>query len=100
MSLETRKCIYFDEDPASIPESFRPKLFKQYTMLDCLFECRAKRIMKECGCLPYYYPDFKTVWNRETSCNVTGLQCLADKYGKVEAKYSDKYFLHLIKLFQ
>ena len=82
MKPEVRKCIYYGEDPASMPESYRPKAFEQYTMINCLLECNAERIMEECGCLPYYYPNFKEVWNRETSCNVTGLQCLADNYCK------------------
>ena len=86
MKPEVRKCIYYGEDPASMPESYRPKAFEQYTMIDCLLECNAERIMEECGCLPYWYPNFKEVWNRETSCNVTGLQCLADNYLTLRSK--------------
>ena len=86
MTFEKRQCIYFDEDLAAIPESYRPELFKQYTMTECLYESRAKQIMKECGCLPYYYPDYKIVWKQETSCNVTGIQCLANKYVELRIK--------------
>ena len=38
-------------------------------------------MQKLCGCLPYYYPAFGTVWNVSTSCNVKGLRCLARKSG-------------------
>ena len=34
-------------------------------------ECNAQRLDIECGCLPYYYPNFEHVWNT-TTCNLTG----------------------------
>ena len=80
MNYERRKCLFYGEEISNIPEKFRPKAFKVYTMINCLLECDATHIMEECGCLPYSYPNFKQVWDVETSCNVTGLQCLADKY--------------------
>ena len=80
MNYERRKCLFYGEEISNIPEKFRPKAFKVYTMINCLLECDATQIMEECGCLPYTYPDFKQVWDVETSCNVTGLQCLADEY--------------------
>ena len=82
MRFDRRKCIYYGEDVAMIPESYRPEAFKKYAMIDCLLERDAKLIMEECGCLPYTFPNFKDAWNCETSCNVTGIQCLANKYGK------------------
>ena len=82
MEFDRRKCIYYGEPASKIPKDYRPKAFKEYTMINCLLECDATRIMEECGCLPYSYPSFKKVWNRETSCNITGLQCLSDKYCK------------------
>ena len=93
MTYDRRKCLYYGEDASGIPESFRPEAFEEYTMINCLLECDAKRIMEECGCLPYYYPNFKQVWNQETSCNITGLQCLADKY--CEEKNNDYICLEL-----
>ena len=80
MNYERRKCLFYGEEISNIPEKFRPKAFKVYTMINCHLECESTHIMEECGCLPYTYPDFKQVWDVETSCNVTGLQCLADKY--------------------
>ena len=31
-------------------------IFKSYTEENCLLECRAKHLLRLCGCLPYYYP--------------------------------------------
>ena len=81
MAHERRKCIYYDEDVSNMPLASRPQVFEHYTMIGCLFECRAKRVMKKCGCLPYTYP-IESLGGHETHCNVRGLQCLADEYGK------------------
>lgn len=53
----------------------RPLIALQY--LVTLQECRARTLDRECGCLPYYYPDFEKVWQRDTTCNVTALQCIS-----------------------
>ena len=82
MSFDKRKCLYHGEAASKIPALYRPKAFKDYTMVNCLLECDAKIVMDECGCLPYHYPEFKKVWHTETSCNVSGIQCLADNYRK------------------
>ena len=82
MNYDKRKCLYYGEPASEIPTLFRPKAFKDYTMVNCLLECNAKIVMDECGCLPYHYPDFQKVWDVESSCNVTGIQCLADNYRK------------------
>ena len=82
MHYDKRKCLYYGEPASEIPTIYRPKAFKDYTMVNCLLECNAKIVMDECGCLPYHYPDFQKVWDIESSCNVTGIQCLADNYRK------------------
>ena len=82
MSFDKRKCLYHGEAASKIPALYRPKAFKDYTMVNCLLECDAKIVMNECGCLPYHYPEFKKVRHTETSCNVSGIQCLADNYRK------------------
>ena len=82
MNYDKRKCLYYGEPASEIPTLYRPKAFKDYTMVNCLLECNAKIVMDECGCLPYHYPDFQKVWDVESSCNVTGIQCLADNYRK------------------
>ncbi len=33
-------------------------LFSNYTYENCLFECQMKRAIKECGCVPIYFPRF------------------------------------------
>ena len=47
----------------------------------CLLECRARLLQEKCKCLPYYYPDFGSVWNASAICNLKGLSCLARKSG-------------------
>ena len=51
-------------------------------MTDCVMECRAKLTIETCGCLPYFYPKFKSTSDRDPSCNATGLKKLAENYGK------------------
>ena len=80
MDYRKRKCLYYGEAASEIPALYRPQAFKNYTMAHCLLECNARIVMSECGCLPYHYPDFRKVWNTETSCNISGIQCLADNY--------------------
>ena len=58
-------------------------VFKDYTRANCVFECQARSIFKNCGCLPYHYPEFHLVntgiWKNVTStaCNHTQLICLS-----------------------
>ena len=99
MDYRQRKCLYYGEMASEIPALFRPKAFKDYTMVNCLLECNAGIVMNECGCLPYHYPDFEKVWNTETSCNVSGLQCLADNYRKyfsVLRKFESDIISHVL----
>lgn len=80
MAFGRRKCVLRNEtDKNALPDDARLKVFKQYSREACLMECRARIIMKECGCLPYYYPDFRKVWRKDTACNIKGLGCLAKK---------------------
>ena len=81
MPLEKRKCLKHDEDMTLHPE-VRLEVFMNYSRRACLLECQARKIQSLCGCLPYYYPDFSTTWKKETHCNLTGLQCLANISGR------------------
>ena len=81
MVLRRRQCLTHDEnfeklDPED-SEKYKPKLFTHYTMQGCVMECRAKFSLDECGCLPYYYPEFKDA----KMCNVTQIQCLSNIAG-------------------
>ena len=102
MDYRQRKCLYYGEMASEIPALFRPKAFKDYSMVNCLLECNAAIVMDECGCLPYHYPDFEKVWNAKTSCNVSGLQCLADNYRKyfsVLRKFESDHILISFRMF-
>ena len=81
MVLRRRKCLTHDENFEELdPEDsrkYKPKYFSHYTMQGCVMECRASYSMDKCGCLPYYYPEFKDA----KMCNVTGIECLSNIAG-------------------
>ena len=93
MVLERRKCLIHDEDFEKLDpndsKKYKPKYFSHYTMQGCVMECRAKYSMSKCGCLPYYYPEFKDA----KMCNVTQIQCLSEIAGsrKIGCKFSPNY---------
>ena len=68
MSFARRGCIKKEEDVDGI----ELVVFSNYDKKACLMECNAKRLNKQCGCLPYYYPNFGHVWNKPTSCDLLG----------------------------
>ena len=62
-------------------------VFEDYTRTNCVFECQAKSMFQNCGCLPYQYPEFHLVntgiWKNvsSTACNYTQLICLSRAKG-------------------
>ena len=68
MSFERRRCIKEDEDIDGV----KLEVFSNYDEKACSMECHAKKMRAQCGCLPYYYPNFEYVWNMTTTCNLTG----------------------------
>ena len=62
-------------------------VFEDYTRTNCMFECKAKSIFKNCGCLPYQYPEFHLantgIWKdyNSTACNYDQLICLSKVKG-------------------
>ena len=58
-------------------------VYQDYTRANCVFECQANSLFKNCGCLPYQYPEFHLantgIWENITSqaCNYTQLTCLS-----------------------
>ena len=101
MVLRRRKCLTHGEDFDKLePEDsikYKPKYFTHYTMQGCVMECRAKFSMSECGCLPYYYPEFKEA----KMCNATQIQCLSGIAGMsaIEFSFSTIVILFLNQLF-
>ena len=80
MSLSRRKCVTYNEDLKKV--GIDMEAFVNYSRPSCLLECRAKLLFEQCGCLPYFYPDFATVWHKNhTDCNDVGLKCLAERAG-------------------
>ena len=76
MDFRRRKCVKANESMDDLPEAQRLKAFKQYDRTSCLLECRANLMQDECGCLPYYYPNFGSVWGKKTTCDLEGYQHL------------------------
>ena len=66
MSFERRNCIKENENEDI--DGIKLVVFSNYDKKACLMECNAKRLNKQCGCLPYYYPNFEYVWNMTTTC--------------------------------
>ena len=91
MSLSRRKCLSHDENFNLLPHDqareYKPKYFAHYTMQGCIMECRANYALEKCGCLPYYYPEFKDGSNKTkngTMCNLEQLPCLSN----ISCKYN------------
>ena len=91
MSLDRRNCISRNESMANLPTQYHPQYYKFYTKEGCIIECRAKYSMSQCGCLPYYYPQFE----KDSYCNSTGLKCLA----KISGIFTNVIIVSRFKLF-
>ena len=79
MPLTKRECLKHDENMDAYDDIVL-QVFANYSQKACYLECEARALNSECGCLPYYFPDFSRVLKRDTACNVTGLRCLANFY--------------------
>ncbi len=78
MDIHRRNCVRHDETDDSLDDAaIDMDIFEHYSRRSCLLECRAHLLRKECQCLPYYFPNFGSVWKENTACNITGLKCLA-----------------------
>ena len=88
MPLFKRDCLRHDEDMTNYPD-VKLTVFSNYSRKACLLECQALELFKKCECLPYYFPDFSSIWKQDTSCNYTGLKCLAEVSGIGPIYYLD-----------
>ena len=59
---------------------------------NCFLECRARILLKECGCLPYYYPRLDAILqfqegfeNLTAACTLDGWKCLMSNVDILEA---------------
>ncbi len=83
MSLDRRECLLHDEDLTDT--GVKMEAFSNYSRPSCLLECRARHLFDECGCLPYYFPDFAPVWKKNTTCTLQGLKCIGGKTKQLNA---------------
>lgn len=58
MPLHQRYCLFPNEREISLSDD--------YSFSNCLSECRAKVIVKICGCIPFYYPTFGKTFQTQT----------------------------------
>ena len=56
-----------------------------------------RTIMKDCNCLPYYYPDFSQMWNKSTDCGFEGLKCIAENFGN-NCRHGSDYIISVQSL--
>lgn len=82
MTPSRRKCLLRNEDLSGTNVTI--KAFSNYSRPSCLLECRAVHLLRECGCLPYYFPDFSKIWKVNTTCDLDGLKCVGSKTSKVQ----------------
>ena len=80
MPLFKRDCLRHDEDMTNYPD-VKLTVFSNYSRKACLLECQALELFKKCECLPYYFPDFSSIWKQDTSCDYVGLVCLSEVSG-------------------
>lgn len=53
--VSNKQCTYNEEN--TIPDNLKRNFISsRYSFINCLTDCRATVIKKECGCIPYYYP--------------------------------------------
>ena len=82
MEIKRRNCIKSDEiQEEMLKAGVTLEVFQNYSRPACIIECRAREIYEKCGCLPYYFPNFASVWKKDTTCTVDGLECLASNAG-------------------
>ena len=78
MHIDRRNCIKHDEEEDMLDEAgVIMEVFQNYSRRACLIECRGRHMYDECGCIPYYYPNFGAKWELETACDLDGLKCIA-----------------------
>uniref|UniRef100_A0A336M002 CSON008921 protein n=1 Tax=Culicoides sonorensis TaxID=179676 RepID=A0A336M002_CULSO len=68
MPINQRFCTFPDEQEISMSDD--------YSFENCLSECRAKVIVKMCGCFPYYYPVFDQKYASVPICRLKDTPCL------------------------
>ena len=89
MSVDRRNCIRLDETEESLLENdIKLDVYKTYSRRSCLMECRARNLFDLCGCLPYYFPQFSSFWQKNTDCDLKGLDCLSEELGSTTGPFT------------
>ena len=76
--------------------------FHQDIQENCFLECRARLLLKECGCLPYYYPRLDAILQFQQGFENLTAACTLDVskvYQNQTLERANPEFLLLIKKF-
>jgi acid-sensing ion channel, other len=73
LTVSQRKCIFFDE----VQFQYYPQ--DKYTFTGCMKECRMKKCLQFCKCLPPFYKP-KGAYR---PCNIVDMECLARKASEI-----------------
>ncbi|XP_061932736.1 sodium channel protein Nach-like isoform X1 [Apis cerana] len=69
--VSNKQCTLHNEENTISDNLKRNFISSRYSFINCLTDCRATVIKKECGCIPYYYPQ-----NNTRICNLRDVECL------------------------
>ena len=75
LSIAQRECRFRDENE-------NMKLFSNYSLVGCRFECMLENAHEVCGCTPWNYP-YIASGNIEI-CDMFGSHCFAKRMGDVQ----------------
>ncbi|KAJ6642565.1 Pickpocket protein 28 [Pseudolycoriella hygida] len=72
LALKQRNCFFQDEKKLRTTE--------KYSFQSCITECAVDTIVKQCGCLPFYYSEIhlKDFAGKTRQCNLQDVGCLRD----------------------
>lgn len=71
LSIKQRHCIFFDERKLEIDHI--------YTYSACTQQCRLKKILKFCNCIPMFYP---SVYEKK-SCSINDYKCIYEHLNEI-----------------
>ncbi|XP_034244838.1 sodium channel protein Nach-like [Thrips palmi] len=67
LSMRQRGCVFFDEIHLRVSPDY-------YTFSACVRQCRMDKVVKACGCLPFFY----TLLPNQRYCKLRELKCVID----------------------
>lgn len=75
LSFENRLCFFDDE--------WKLEMFKKFSYVNCMAECRAKLFYRICNCVPSNLPQNSSM----ILCDMSQALCILESHGKKSSKY-------------